>query len=115
MTYITGILRNIHIYQNKIKNGIKLPELRYGTVVEGESFFKIQQSKRLIECFMQLALTSKVVIACRLSPKQKAEVIKLIKQYQPAKATLAIGDGANDVSMITEAHIGVGICGNEGN
>jgi phospholipid-transporting ATPase len=27
---------------------------------------------------------------------------------------LAIGDGANDVSMITAAHIGIGICGLEG-
>jgi P-type E1-E2 ATPase len=29
--------------------------------------------------------------------------------------TLAIGDGANDVSMILEANIGVGIRGMEGN
>ena len=39
----------------------------------------------------------------------------MIKSYYPNKATLAIGDGANDVSMITEANIGVGISGNEGN
>ena len=64
---------------------------------------------------MQLCLTSKVVIACRLSPKQKAEVIKLIKEYAPGQVTLAIGDGANDVSMITEANIGIGLSGNEGN
>ena len=84
-------------------------------MVEGESFIRILQSRRLIECFMQLALSSNVVIACRLSPKQKAEVIKLIKQERPSASTLAIGDGANDVSMITEANIGVGISGNEGN
>ena len=28
--------------------------------------------------------------------------------------TLAVGDGANDVNMIVAAHIGVGICGLEG-
>ena len=28
--------------------------------------------------------------------------------------TLAIGDGANDVSMIKEAHVGIGLYGNEG-
>ena len=39
----------------------------------------------------------------------------MIKLYEPNKKTLAIGDGANDVSMITEANIGVGISGNEGN
>jgi len=27
---------------------------------------------------------------------------------------LAIGDGANDVNMIQEAHVGIGIWGNEG-
>jgi phospholipid-transporting ATPase len=56
-----------------------------------------------------------VLIACRLSPKQKAEMVQLIKQYKPDQITLAIGDGANDVSMIVNANIGIGISGNEGN
>lgn len=56
----------------------------------------------------------RVVIACRVSPKQKAEVVNLIKQRYPDKTTLAIGDGANDVNMITAAHIGIGISGLEG-
>ena len=64
---------------------------------------------------MELVLGSQVVIACRLSPKQKSEVIQLIKLNRPDKITLAIGDGANDVSMITEANIGIGLSGNEGN
>jgi phospholipid-transporting ATPase len=59
------------------------------------------------------------VIACRVSPKQKAEIVKLVKSADPVQRhqsplTLAIGDGANDVSMIQEAHVGVGISGNEG-
>jgi phospholipid-transporting ATPase len=33
----------------------------------------------------------------------------------PSAITLGIGDGANDVGMITKANIGVGISGNEGN
>jgi P-type E1-E2 ATPase len=41
---------------------------------------------------------------------QKAEVVKLVKDYLN-KITLAIGDGANDVPMITTAHIGVGLYG----
>ena len=56
----------------------------------------------------------KVVIACRVSPKQKAEIVELVKNKYPEKRTLAIGDGANDVNMITAAHIGVGISGLEG-
>ena len=41
-------------------------------------------------------------------------MVKLIKDDDPKVVTLAIGDGANDVSMILEAHIGVGLYGNEG-
>ena len=54
------------------------------------------------------------MICCRVSPGQKADVVRLIKQDDPKVVTLAIGDGANDVSMIREAHIGVGLYGNEG-
>lgn len=38
-----------------------------------------------------------------------------MRQRNPGAITLAIGDGANDVSMITEANIGIGLAGNEGN
>ena len=53
------------------------------------------------------------VICCRVSPLQKAEVVNLVKN-RCGKITLAIGDGANDVSMIQAAHVGVGISGQEG-
>jgi P-type E1-E2 ATPase len=46
---------------------------------------------------MELVLTSRVLIACRLTPKQKGEIIDLLKIYQPKKITLAIGDGINDI------------------
>eukprot|EP00349_Pseudokeronopsis_sp_Brazil_P010142 CAMPEP_0202980026 /NCGR_PEP_ID=MMETSP1396-20130829/86025_1 /ASSEMBLY_ACC=CAM_ASM_000872 /TAXON_ID= /ORGANISM="Pseudokeronopsis sp., Strain Brazil" /LENGTH=183 /DNA_ID=CAMNT_0049719739 /DNA_START=1162 /DNA_END=1711 /DNA_ORIENTATION=- len=45
---------------------------------------------------------------------KKADVVKLVKDDDPEIITLAIGDGANDCSMILEAHIGVGLYGNEG-
>ena len=51
---------------------------------------------------------------CRVSPQQKADVVNMVKQKMPNKSTLSIGDGANDVSMITAAHIGIGISGLEG-
>ena len=54
------------------------------------------------------------VICCRVSPSQKAEVVRLIKKDDPDIITLAIGDGANDVPMILEADIGIGIFGKEG-
>ncbi|KAL0115363.1 hypothetical protein PUN28_010712 [Cardiocondyla obscurior] len=63
--------------------------------------------------FLELCSACKVVICCRVSPIQKAEVVDLITSNKKA-VTLAIGDGANDVAMIQKAHIGVGISGVEG-
>ncbi|SMN21489.1 similar to Saccharomyces cerevisiae YAL026C DRS2 Aminophospholipid translocase (flippase) that maintains membrane lipid asymmetry in post-Golgi secretory vesicles [Maudiozyma saulgeensis] len=55
----------------------------------------------------------KAVICCRVSPLQKALVVKMVKR-KTSSLLLAIGDGANDVSMIQAAHVGVGISGMEG-
>ncbi|KAM5191914.1 phospholipid-transporting ATPase IC-like [Mantella aurantiaca] len=63
--------------------------------------------------FVELACECTSVICCRVTPKQKAMVVDLVKKYKKA-VTLSIGDGANDVSMIKTAHIGVGISGQEG-
>ncbi|GMH87334.1 hypothetical protein TL16_g10823 [Triparma laevis f. inornata] len=66
--------------------------------------------------FLEFGLMCDVCICCRVSPKQKAEVVRLVKDMvvTPPVITLAIGDGANDVSMIQAAHIGIGISGQEG-
>lgn len=57
----------------------------------------------------------KAVLACRVTPKQKAQFVKLVQTHiRPKPVTLAIGDGANDVNMIMQAQVGVGICGLEG-
>ncbi|KAK6173412.1 hypothetical protein SNE40_016867 [Patella caerulea] len=63
--------------------------------------------------FLDIALSCKAVICCRVSPLQKAELVELVKTTQKT-ITLAIGDGANDVGMIQAAHVGVGISGLEG-
>lgn len=62
--------------------------------------------------FAELALAAHSVICCRVTPHQKALVVRLVKNRN--RMTLAIGDGGNDVGMIQEAHIGVGIAGREG-
>ncbi|KAG7239951.1 hypothetical protein INR49_028146 [Caranx melampygus] len=54
------------------------------------------------------------VLCCRMAPLQKAKVVRLLKTSPEKPITLAIGDGANDVSMIQEAHVGIGIMGKEG-
>ena len=64
--------------------------------------------------FINLCEGANVVLACRVSPKQKADIVVMMRARNPEKATLAIGDGANDVNMITAAHIGIGIAGLEG-
>ncbi|KAH9673398.1 phospholipid-transporting ATPase [Citrus sinensis] len=60
-----------------------------------------------------LATSCRVVLCCRVAPLQKAGIVDLIKS-RTDDMTLAIGDGANDVSMIQMADVGVGICGQEG-
>eukprot|EP00736_Rhodelphis_marinus_P013787 Rmarinus@m.20920 len=69
--------------------------------------------EELEEDFVLLATQCKAVVCCRVSPLQKALVVKLVQRHVSA-ITLAIGDGANDVSMIQAAHVGVGISGQEG-
>jgi phospholipid-translocating ATPase len=65
--------------------------------------------------FCKVCLKCDAILCCRLSPIQKASVVKLIKKSETKPITAAIGDGANDVSMIQEAHLGLGIYGKEGN
>ncbi|KAI8138834.1 hypothetical protein BJV82DRAFT_279232 [Fennellomyces sp. T-0311] len=69
--------------------------------------------KDIEKIMFELAVMCKAVICCRVSPLQKALVVKLVKKYDKS-ILLAIGDGANDVSMIQAAHVGVGISGVEG-
>ncbi|XP_021916741.1 phospholipid-transporting ATPase IA isoform X4 [Zootermopsis nevadensis] len=63
--------------------------------------------------FLDLCVSCNVVICCRVSPIQKAEVVELVTSHTKS-VTLAIGDGANDVAMIQRAHVGIGISGVEG-
>jgi len=58
--------------------------------------------------------TSRSVVACRARKDQKAQMLKLIKDFVPTSCCLAVGDGANDVAMIKEGQIGIGIIGKEG-
>lgn len=62
---------------------------------------------------LNLSLNCNSVVCCRVSPLQKAQVTSLVRKGA-RKITLSIGDGANDVSMIQAAHVGVGISGLEG-
>ena len=48
-------------------------------------------------------------------PLQKSQLVRMVKEAKAGNVTAAIGDGGNDISMIQEAHVGLGIIGLEGN
>ncbi|KAF8195975.1 phospholipid-translocating ATPase [Mycena galopus ATCC 62051] len=82
-------------------------------VVDGTALlhaFDGEENKALL---LRLATMCEGVICCRVSPLQKALVVRLVKDGL-GSMTLAIGDGANDVSMIQAADVGIGISGEEG-
>ncbi|XP_034247124.1 probable phospholipid-transporting ATPase IA isoform X6 [Thrips palmi] len=81
-------------------------------VVDGHTL-KYALTHDLQRDFLDLCISCKVVVCCRVSPMQKAEMVELVTVHTGA-VTLAIGDGANDVAMIQKAHVGVGISGYEG-
>ena len=83
-------------------------------IISGESLVKITKINALNELLVTLVDLAEVVLACRVSPKQKADIVNMVRGLHPDAKTLAIGDGANDVNMISAAHVGVGISGLEG-
>ena len=83
-------------------------------IITGEVLFQITSEKMTMNLFSKLFDLSKTIICCRISPKQKAQIVAIIKDYNPDKIILSIGDGANDVGMIMESDVGIGIQGKEG-
>ncbi|KAL6130227.1 hypothetical protein ACLB2K_068608 [Fragaria x ananassa] len=81
-------------------------------IIDGTSLVYILDSE-LEEKLFELANRCSVVLCCRVAPLQKAGIVALVKN-RTTDMTLAIGDGANDVSMIQMADVGVGISGQEG-
>ena len=86
----------------------------FGILVDEKALRTINEDKEMQKIFLDIAKDASSVICCRVSPLQKSQVVKMMKNYDKEGVTLAIGDGGNDVSMIMEAHIGIGIYGEEG-
>nr|XP_032812637.1 probable phospholipid-transporting ATPase VA isoform X2 [Petromyzon marinus] len=85
---------------------------RRGLVIDGKTL-SFALNKDLEENFLKLTRHCRSVLCCRSTPLQKSMVVKLVREKLKVM-TLAIGDGANDVSMIQVADVGVGISGQEG-
>ena len=98
----------------RIENSRQMsPAQEQALVIDGDSLETALMYEDLSHLFLRVACGCKVVICCRVSPLQKAKVVETVINSRDA-VTLAIGDGANDVSMIQSAHVGVGISGQEG-
>ncbi|CEI94483.1 hypothetical protein RMCBS344292_08693 [Rhizopus microsporus] len=82
-------------------------------VIEGAALAHVFGDPEARQRLLDIAVRCKSVICCRVSPLQKAQVVELVRKSHNV-VTLAIGDGANDVSMIQVANVGVGIAGQEG-
>jgi phospholipid-translocating ATPase len=88
------------------------PDPTHALIIDGDTL-KLALHTTLKQKFLLLCKQCKSVLCCRVSPSQKAAVVEMVKTGLDC-LTLAIGDGANDVAMIQEAHVGIGIAGVEG-
>lgn len=104
---------SISLYLDQCKNSTLAREKR-ALVVDGKTLIYILDKRANIQhLFLNLTKMCSAVLACRATPLQKAYLVRIVKEVLKMH-TLAIGDGANDVSMIQTADIGVGISGQEG-
>lgn len=94
------------------KNDHSPPKGNFAVIIDGEALTYALQSEIATQ-FLLLCKQCRSVLCCRVSPAQKAAVVRLVKNTLTVM-TLSIGDGANDVAMIQEADVGVGIAGEEG-
>ncbi|XP_056396764.1 phospholipid-transporting ATPase IG isoform X1 [Hyla sarda] len=90
----------------------------YGLIIDGSTLSLILNSNcsssHYKNIFLQICQKCTAVLCCRMAPLQKAQIVKMVKNSKGNPITLSVGDGANDVSMILEAHVGIGIKGKEG-
>ncbi|XP_056372650.1 phospholipid-transporting ATPase VB isoform X2 [Hyla sarda] len=89
-----------------------VPRPEVGLVIDGTTLGVVFQGG-LETKFLELTKYCRSVLCCRATPLQKSMVVKLVRD-KLSVMTLSIGDGANDVSMIQCADVGIGISGQEG-
>ena len=86
----------------------------FSIIIESPLLNTLFKDEELTEKFLSIAQYATTVMCCRASPYQKSQVVQKMKRFNPKFVTLAIGDGRNDISMLMEANIGIGIYGEEG-
>ena len=103
----------INTASKKNKNINNNYETNLGLIIASSELVKIFNDNELLTIFHTLCVNCLAVVCCRVSPKQKAQLVNMVKVTDKA-ITMSVGDGANDVGMITEANVGIGIEGVEG-
>jgi magnesium-transporting ATPase (P-type) len=111
---IDGASLDLVLQQNSKKEHAHEPTIEEKHLQEPTIDHDLPGEETLAVTFLKLCMLCRSVVCCRVSPLQKALVVKLVRENLHGSVTLAIGDGANDVSMIQAANIGVGISGQEG-
>ncbi|XP_033842587.1 phospholipid-transporting ATPase IH-like isoform X1 [Periophthalmus magnuspinnatus] len=112
---------NRTVLRQRSISGLSVDCLDFGLIIDGATLSAVLKPSQestgpanYREIFLEICRNCSAVLCCRMAPLQKAQIVKLIKASKEHPITLAIGDGANDVSMILEAHVGIGIMGKEG-
>jgi phospholipid-transporting ATPase len=81
-------------------------------VIDGDAL-NLAMDKKNLPIFCRIVEKCKTAICCRATPLNKASLVELMRK-KFKMVGLAIGDGANDVTMIQKAKVGIGIAGKEG-
>lgn len=93
---------NLKALKTRRYNALVLDGLSLSVIIE-----------HFLDSFIETAKTLHCLVGCRYTPTQKA-LMALKLREQENETVMCIGDGGNDVSMITQANVGVGIEGKEG-
>ncbi|KFO12259.1 putative phospholipid-transporting ATPase IG, partial [Balearica regulorum gibbericeps] len=119
MEYHKRLIQDVPKNRRGLKRSWTLSQ-EYGLIIDGSTLSLIlnpsqdSSSSNYKNIFLQICMKCTAVLCCRMAPLQKAQIVRMVKNTKGSPITLSIGDGANDVSMILEAHVGIGIKGKEG-
>ncbi|XP_069468899.1 phospholipid-transporting ATPase IG isoform X2 [Ambystoma mexicanum] len=119
LEYHKKLVQDVPKFKGSMKRSWSINQ-EYGLIIDGFTLSLIlnstlnSSSSNYKHIFLQICQKCTAVLCCRMAPLQKAQIVKMVKNTKGSPITLSVGDGANDVSMILEAHVGIGIKGKEG-
>ncbi|KAJ9464754.1 putative phospholipid-transporting ATPase 7 [Diplonema papillatum] len=110
--------QKVDIVEARLEEGIRALQKDDGKklalAIDGPTLNVIFASdERLAPLFVSFSGKITSAMCCRLTPAQKGTIVNMFRK-RTGLPTLAIGDGANDATMITAASVGIGIIGLEG-